>query len=58
MLLPRFVFAPVTAGAHAGWVEARIDGAVVGRAELVWENGAAILPEKEPRNLWERLFGG
>ena len=58
VLLPRFVFAPVTAGTHAGWVEARIDGAVVGRAELVWENGAAVLPEKEPRNLWERLFGG
>lgn len=58
LLLPRFVFAPVVAGSHAGWAEVRIDGAVVGRAELVWASGAAVLPEKEPRNFFERLFGG
>lgn len=58
LLLPRFVFAPVTAGTHAGWVEARVGDAVLGRAELIWETGAQVQPEPEPRGFLERLFGG
>ena len=55
--LPRFVWAPVTEGAPAGYVEALVDGQPVGRAELVWDGSVAPLPEKSG-SILARLFGG
>ena len=55
--LPRFVWAPVTEGAPAGYVEALVDGQPVGRAELVWDASVAPLPEKSG-SILARLFGG
>lgn len=50
-------FAPVAAGAEAGYVYVLIEGNAVGRVPVTYgENAEQREPEK--KSLWERLFGG
>ena len=54
---PGFVYAPVTAGADAGFAHICIDGESVGKVPLVYGETIEIAPEEE-KNFWERLIGG
>ena len=56
LCLPRFVFAPVEAGGHAGWAVALVDGQEVARVELQYGKTVAIKPQTQ--NWLERLLGG
>ena len=55
LCLPRFVFAPVEAGQHAGWAELLLDGRAVARAELVYAEGTGA---KKAESWLGRLLGG
>lgn len=54
---PGFVYAPVTAGADAGFAHICIDGESVGKVPLVYGETIEKAPEEE-KNFWERLIGG
>ncbi len=54
---PGFVYAPVTAGADAGFVHVCIGGKSVGKVPLVYGETVEKVPEVQ-KGLWERLFGG
>ena len=52
-----FVYAPVVAGADAGWAYVCIDGKTVGKVALRYdETVEQFVPEK--RGFWQRLLGG
>ena len=52
-----FVYAPVTAGADAGFVHVCVDGKSVGKVPLIY--GATIEQTKEiEKSIWDRLIGG
>ena len=52
-----FVYAPVTAGANAGFVHVCVDGKSVGKVPLIY--GATIEQTKEiEKSIWDRLIGG
>ncbi len=52
-----FVYAPVVAGADAGWAYICIDGKTVGKVALRYdETVEQFVPEK--RGFWQRLLGG
>ena len=52
-----FVYAPVTAGADAGFVHVCVDGKPVGRVQLVYGQTIEKIPDKE-KTIWDRLIGG
>ena len=52
-----FVYAPVTAGADAGFAHVCIAGKSVGKVPLCYGETIEKIPEKE-NNFWERLIGG
>ena len=54
---PGFVYAPVTAGADAGFAHICIDGESVGKVPLVYGETIEKAPEEE-KTFWERLIGG
>ena len=54
---PGFVYAPVTAGADAGFVHVCIGGKSVGKVKLIYGQTVEKEPEEE-KSFWQRLFGG
>jgi D-alanyl-D-alanine carboxypeptidase len=52
-----FVYAPVTAGADAGFAHVCIDGKSVGKVPLYYGETIEKIPEKE-KSFWERWIGG
>ena len=53
---PGFVYAPVAAGADAGFAHICIDGKSVGKIPLVYGETVEKQPEEE-KNFWKKLFG-
>ena len=53
---PGFVYAPVAAGADAGFAHVCIDGKSVGKIPLVFGETVEQTPE-EDKGFWEKLFG-
>ena len=54
---PGFAYAPVAAGADAGYAYVTIDGNPVGKIPLVY--GATVEQRlEEEKTIWDRLFGG
>ena len=54
---PGFVYAPVTAGADAGFAHVCIDGKSVGKVPLCYGETIEKVPSEE-KSIWERLIGG
>lgn len=52
-----FVYAPVTAGADAGFAYVLIDGNAVGKVRVVYGDTVEQIQEKE-KSFWDKLFGG
>ena len=52
-----FVYAPVVAGADAGFAWVCIDGTAVGKIALRYGKTVERIPEEEV-SFWEKLFGG
>lgn len=52
-----FAYAPVAAGAPAGWAYICVDDVPVGKVPLVYGETVELLP-REPLPFWKRLFGG
>ena len=53
---PGFVYAPVAAGADAGFAHICIDGKSMGKIPLVYGETVESQPEEE-KSFWDRLFG-
>ena len=53
---PGFVYAPVTAGADAGFAYVLIDGCAVARIPVVYGRTIEQEPDQEP-NFWEKILG-
>ena len=52
-----FVYAPVAAGADAGYVHVCIDDKSVGKVPIIYGQTIEKLPQEE-KSFWERLIGG
>lgn len=55
---PGFVYAPVTAGADAGFAHICIDGKSVGKIPVQYGETVEQAREEEKKSLWDKLFGG
>ena len=53
---PGFVYAPVTAGADAGFAHVRLNGKAVGRVKLQY--GETVEQFRQEESFWDKLFGG
>ena len=54
---PGFVYGPVVQGQSAGFAHVLLDGAAVGKVELVYGETVELAPEPK-RSVWEKIFGG